>query len=115
MKHGDKSILFIASLAFIIVLRSTACALAAQVGSVEEGHRFARELCSQCHLLGEETGRSTYEQATPFREVAKTPGMTSAALKLILVTPHRHMPALAIRGQEADSIVAYIMSLKRRD
>ena len=87
----------------------------AQVGSVEEGHRLARESCSRCHLIGEEIGRSTTEQATPFRIIANVPGMTSAALRFILVTPHKHMPALTVSGEEADSIVAYLLSLKDRD
>ena len=95
-----------------VVLASTLPVLGADVGSVEEGRRLARESCSQCHLLGEETGRSSNEKAPPFRVVANTPGMTSAALRVILVTPHRHMPALIVREEEANSIVQYILSLK---
>ena len=97
-----------------VVIASMLPVLGAEVGSVEEGRRLARESCSQCHLLGEGTGRSTNEKAPPFWVVANTPGMTSAALRVILVTPHRHMPALTIRGEEADSIVEYILSLKDR-
>ncbi len=97
------------------IVGSTLPLMAAQVGSVREGRRLARESCSQCHLLGEEMGRSTVEKAPPFRAIAKTPGMTSAALRVILVTPHRHMPALTLKGEEADSIVAFILSLKDRD
>jgi mono/diheme cytochrome c family protein len=102
-------------LACYIMSASTLPLAAAEVGSVEEGHRLARESCSQCHLLGNETGRSTNEKAPQFRVIANVPGMTSAALRVILVTPHRHMPALAVRGEEADSIVAYILSLKDRE
>ena len=96
------------------VIASMLPVLGAYIGSVEEGRRLARESCSQCHLLGEETGRSSIEKAPPFRVVANTPGMTSAALRVILVTPHRHMPALTVMGEEADSIVEYILSLKDR-
>src|SRR3974377_1117776 len=97
-----------------VVIASTLPLLGADVGGVEKGRRLARESCSQYHLLGEETGRSTNEKAPPFSVVANTPGMTSAALRVILVTPHRHMPALTVRGEEADSIVEYILSLKDR-
>jgi mono/diheme cytochrome c family protein len=105
----------IIGLATVLLGVGTVWCSAAEVGSVEDGHRLARESCSQCHLLGEETGRSTVEKAPPFRVIANTPGMTSAALRVILVTPHRHMPALTVRGEEADSIVSYIMSLKNRE
>jgi hypothetical protein len=74
---------------------------AAQVGSVGEGRRLARESCSQCHLLVEEMGRSTVEKAHPFRAIAKTPGMTSAALRVILVTPHRHSESHTHRAAAA--------------
>jgi mono/diheme cytochrome c family protein len=95
------------------MVASAVSVMAAQVGSVGEGRRLARESCSQCHLLGDEVGRSSHEKATPFRVIANTPGMTSAALRVILVTPHRHMPALTLHGEEVDSIVAYILSLRR--
>jgi mono/diheme cytochrome c family protein len=114
MRYRYRSLAMIVS-ATLLVPAGTASLLAAQVGSVEEGRRLARESCSQCHLLGDETGRSTHEKAWPFRVIANTPGITSAALKVILVTPHRHMPALIIKGEEADSIVAYIISLKDRE
>ena len=97
-----------------VFIASTLPVLGADIGSVEEGRRLGRESCSQCHLLGEEKGRSSIEKAPPFRVVANIPGMTSAALRVILVTPHRHMPALTVRGEEADSIVEYILSLKDR-
>jgi hypothetical protein len=54
------------------------------------------------------------EKAAPFKRIANTPGMTSTALKVFLVTPHRHMPALTVSGEDADSVVAYILSLKKR-
>ncbi len=114
MKYNPRTVVVFAILAVLVFASEKASVLAAQVGSVEEGHRLARETCSQCHLLGDERGRSTIEKAPTFRVVANTPGMTSAALRVILVTPHKHMPALTVSGEEADSIVAYILSLKDR-
>jgi mono/diheme cytochrome c family protein len=96
------------------LLLTTLCAHAVQLGNIEEGHRFARESCSQCHLLGDETGRSMNEEAPPFNQIANTPGMTSTALKVFLVTPHRHMPELIVGGDDAENVVAYILSLKKQ-
>jgi mono/diheme cytochrome c family protein len=90
-------------------------AWAAQVGSVREGHRIAREICAECHLLGEEAGRSTNADAPTFKEIANTPGMTSAALKASFQKWHEDMPSLIIKGEEADNLVAYILSLKKGD
>jgi mono/diheme cytochrome c family protein len=114
MQYSRRIIVVFAIASVLVFALEKASVLAAQVGSVEEGHRLARETCSQCHLLGDERGRSTVEKAPTFRVVANTPGMTSAALRVILVTPHKHMPALTVSGEEADSIVAYILSLKDR-
>ncbi len=113
MQYSRRTLVVFAIVTVLVFASEKASVLAAQVGSVEEGHRLARETCSQCHLLGDEHGRSTVEKAPTFRVVANTPGMTSAALRVILVTPHKHMPALTVSGEEADSIVAYILSLKR--
>ncbi len=41
--------------------------------------------------------------------------MTSAALTVALQTPHRMMPNLVIKGDDALNIIAYILSLKERD
>ncbi len=114
MLYKRGTVVVFAIVTFLVFASEKNSVLAAQIGSVQEGYRLVRETCSQCHLLGEERGRSTVESASPFSVVANTPGMTSAALKLILVTPHRHMPALTVSGEEADSIVAYILSLKHR-
>lgn len=88
---------------------------AAQVGSVEEGHKFAREICSECHLLGEEPGLSINANAPTFEDIANTPGMTETALRTSLQTWHKNMPNLIIRDEEADSLVAYVLSLKKTE
>jgi len=87
---------------------------AAQVGSVERGYLLARQMCAECHLLGEEAGSSNNENAPTFKEIADTPGMTGAALRAAWHTSHNNMPNLIIAGEDADSLAAYILSLKSR-
>jgi mono/diheme cytochrome c family protein len=89
-------------------------AYAAQVGSVEQGHLLARQMCAECHLLGEEAGSSNNETAPTFKEIADTPGMTGVALRAAWHTSHNNMPNLIITGEDADSLAAYILSLKSR-
>ena len=40
--------------------------------------------------------------------------MTSAALTVALQTSHRSMPNFIIKGRDAQNIIAYILSLKRK-
>ncbi|MEJ2376099.1 MAG: cytochrome c [Pseudolabrys sp.] len=100
---------FIAAVAFVMYV---ATAQAAQVGSAERGLRIVREQCAECHLLGKEKGLSTNLQASTFAKIANTPGMTAAALRVALSTSHRSMPNIIIKSDDADSIIAYILSLR---
>ena len=100
-------------IAVYMVIATITSTKAAQVGSVEEGHKLAREICSECHLLGEEAGLSTNANAPTFKDIANTPGMTEAALRASLQSWHKNMPNFIIRGEEADSLVAYVLSLKK--
>jgi hypothetical protein len=85
---------------------------AAQLGSVQEGLSIARERCSSCHLIVKESGLSINEKAPTFARIANIPGMTPTALRAALNSSHETMPNLVIKGEEADSLIAYILSLK---
>jgi mono/diheme cytochrome c family protein len=93
----------------------TATAEAQQIGSARQGHRLARTVCAQCHAVDEQPRPWTNPNAPSFEAIANIPGMTSAALSVALQTSHRSMPNFVIKGQEAQNIIAYILSLKRRD
>jgi hypothetical protein len=56
--------------------------------------------------------RSTNEKAPTFVRIANISGMTTAALRAALHTAHRTMPNLVIKDDDADSIIAYILSLR---
>jgi mono/diheme cytochrome c family protein len=98
--------------AVIALVMNAATAQAAQVGVAEQGLTIARQQCAECHLIGKEKGRSTNEKAPTFAKIANTPGMTAAALKIALNTSHRSMPNLIVKDADADSIIAYILSLR---
>ena len=98
--------------AVIALVLSAAPAAAAQVGNAERGLKVARVQCAACHLIGKEKGRSTNEMAPTFAKIANTPGMTAAALRIALNSSHRSMPNLIVKDGDADSIIAYILSLR---
>ena len=98
--------------AVIALVLSAAPAAAAQVGTAERGLKVARVQCAACHLIGKEKGRSTNEMAPTFAKIANTPGMTAAALRIALNSSHRSMPNLIVKDGDADSIIAYILSLR---
>lgn len=103
---------------FIIAAMISATATsahAAQVGSAQQGLRVAREACAECHLVDKVAGRSTDADAPTFEAIAKTPGLTSAALAAALQTSHRTMPNVVIKGDDADNVIAYILSLKEAE
>ena len=95
-----------------VIIANTSSVRAAQIGSVEQGLMIARARCAECHLVVKERGRSTHDNAPTFAVIANTPGMSAAALRATFNTSHRAMPNLVIEETEANSIIAYILSLR---
>ena len=87
-------------------------AAAQEIGSAAEGLKLARTQCSQCHLVDKVAGASTNPDAPTFETIARTPGLTGAALTVALRTSHRTMPNIVIGERDTKNIVAYILSLK---
>ena len=71
-------------------------AQAAQVGSAQQGLRLARSVCSECHLVVKEAGRSN----------------EPAAVASAMQTSHKAMPNVVLKGDELSDIIAYILSLR---
>ena len=101
---------------FVAIIWPTASsAQSAEVGNARQGLTLAHEACAQCHLVDKVEGRSTNADAPTFEAIAKIPGLTSAALAAALQTSHHTMPNLVIKGDAANNIIAYILSLKESD
>jgi mono/diheme cytochrome c family protein len=80
-------------------------------GNVETGRALARAWCAECHRV--EPGRFGIF-AADFGEVANLPSTTALSLRVFLHSNHKEMPNLSLKPAEADDIIAYILSLKRR-
>jgi mono/diheme cytochrome c family protein len=106
----------LATLIVAAMLGATAgLAHAQQTGSVQEGLKLASEVCSECHLVVKSPGRSTDPDAPTFATIANTKGVTRAGLFARLHTSHQLMPNIVIKGEDAQNIIAYILSLKEGD
>jgi cytochrome c len=104
--------LFVFSICFGIVL-VTLQPTRAQIlpGDVESGRALAKAWCTGCHRV--EPGTFGLF-AADFAEVAKLPSTTALSLKVFLQTSHKDMPNFTLMPAEADDIIAYILSLKRK-
>lgn len=79
--------------------------------SVKVGRSLASQWCSGCHAVEPKTVGLF---AADFAEIAKLPSTTALSLKVFLRTSHRNMPNFILQPDEANDIVAYILSLKRK-
>ena len=89
-------------------------AWAGEGGNVRDGLRFAQTVCAECHAVRDGERASTKAQAPTFTSVANTPGMNAMALEVWFQTPHPTMPNLKFTNQESDDVIAYILSLRKR-
>ena len=79
--------------------------------NVERGRELSRAWCAECHRI--EAGRFGIF-AADFAEVANLPSTTALSLRVFLQSNHKEMPDFNLKAAEADDIIAYILSLKRR-
>jgi mono/diheme cytochrome c family protein len=93
---------------------TTQAAFAQSIGDAKAGSAYADQICSECHAVRSGGRVSPNEKAPAFQVVADTRGMSEMALRAWFRTPHPSMPNLVIRDKEADDVIAYILSLKRR-
>jgi mono/diheme cytochrome c family protein len=100
-------------LTFLLFTIAFCCGVRAEEGSAEAGLAYARSVCSECHAIRSDDFLSPNPKSPPFAKIASTPGMTGAALFVILQTPHRDMPDFIIPAKDKVDVVAYILSLQK--
>lgn len=85
----------------------------ARADQVADGQRIAAGLCARCHVIAP-TGAGSWTDAPPFEAIANRPGMTRDWLANFVQQPHMHMLTDDYTRPQADSIAAYIMSLRAK-
>jgi len=92
---------------------STELIQAQQLSQWQRGRNLARQVCAECHSVERRATRSPNSRSPTFVDVASTPGMTAAALNVILHTSHRYMPNIILNDEQSRAMITYILSLKR--
>lgn len=82
-------------------------------GDAARGRDLAQAWCAECHAIGIKAVPSP-GNAPDFIAIARQPSTTALSLNAFLRSNHRSMPNFMIERREADDIVAYLLSLKRR-
>lgn len=97
----------------LLTLGMFAAASQSQAQDIQQGRQLAHDACASCHAVGAGEVRSPVSEAPPFAEIAKTPGMTAAALTVWLTAhPHPTMPLIALSYEQVEDVSAYILSLR---
>lgn len=87
-------------------------ARADDIGNPKLGLTYAQANCAGCHAILYDETESPNTDSPTFKSVADTPGITRTALSVFLQSPHPTMPNLIVQGEDADNLIAYILSLK---
>jgi mono/diheme cytochrome c family protein len=98
-----------------IAMLATMVPLSAQGrrGDAESGRLFAQALCTECHSVERETA-GIGQFAPDFTAIARRRSTGARSLNAFLGSAHNLMPDFELSRSEADDIVAYILSLRRR-
>lgn len=81
----------------------------------ERGRAYAESNCARCHAVTPGERLSPNPAATPFQEIAETPGVTARALRAWLRTSHPTMPDLLVESRDIDDLWAYMEALRRKE
>jgi mono/diheme cytochrome c family protein len=90
-------------------------AMAQEPGDAGKGLAYASQVCAQCHAVRPGDTFSPNPKAPAFGDIANTSGVTGISLAASLHSVHENMPAFVLSANERDNIIAYILSLKRRN
>jgi mono/diheme cytochrome c family protein len=96
------------SLAVALALFGSAAAASAQ--NVENGRRLSERWCAECHAITPAPGKS---KATSFAAIAAKQTISAEMIASFLRLPHATMPNVPLRGNDAQDIAAFVMSMKK--
>jgi cytochrome c len=107
------AVALIALAALVLIRLHNAQGASPETSSISEGHRLAEAWCKACHVIDTKTLERA-NAAPDFAAIADQPSTTELSLKVFLGSNHRNMPNLILRPEQADDLVGYILSLKRK-
>ncbi len=102
----------LARVAIISVLGVSIPAAAQETANLSAGRDLALQVCAECHAVMPEEGLSPNAASPTFKAIANSPGISRIALLTWFQTPHKTMPNLVLKAEDADNLAAYIISLR---
>ena len=103
------AVIALAALFFIRLHNASGATL---TDSAAAGYRLAAAWCKDCHSIEAATA-GAISGPPDFTGIANRHSTTALSLKVFLQTSHPSMPNLILKPDETDSLVNYILSLKR--
>jgi len=95
-----------------VLLLPTAAAADERAYSAAEGYQLAQRLCQSCHLVDDKADIAVPAGIPTFRGIANRPGQTAERIRGVLMKPHAPMPDARLTGQEIESILSYLETLR---
>jgi cytochrome c len=84
-------------------------------GNPARGHDLAARLCTNCHVIDRGTSGPIRADVPSFPTIANRAGSTEEHLAGKIIVPHPAMPGISLSAEDIRDIVAYIVSLQRKD
>ena len=92
---------------------ATAVRISPPAGNPVAGRTFAMSACSICHVVAPtQLSPKEFTTAPDFASIANTRGMSEDALREFLFGPHPTMSSMSFAGNQANDVIAFILSLK---
>ncbi len=99
-------------LAVALLLAPSATASAETFGDTDNGAKLALEQCAECHLMPGGPEPTNRLKGPNFVDISALPSTTRMSLTVWFRTPHPNMPNLIIEEEDANDLIAYLLSLK---
>ena len=82
------------------------------LGNPGYGRGVAIDLCGDCHLVSPDQSPDGMRPGPDLMERVRQPEITELALRTYLRTTHPVMPNIMLTQEQADDIIAYLMTFK---
>lgn len=104
----------LAILTAVLLGQFSTWAYAEEPGDPRAGREYVNANCSHCHAI-EGPAEDGPGVAPSFAEIANTPGMTGRGVAAALDSSHQTMPNFALAQDDRNNVIAYILSLQKRE